>query len=399
MPAADHGWAPAAIPALRANLSVGNARRDRLIATAPPLIAGTIIFGLAATIVAVGCAVCCVVFARLLVRIRRGRRGLSDTQAILTGVLLALTLPPNVGWQVVVAGSFIAVVLGIGLQQGAGEYLWHPALVGRIGAQVLFPRELMPIEWPLLARGNLLFGNIHHVAAPAEYFGWAATPAPPGADGFLLPSVQTLLRSIHEAAATTSLEGPHGLMVLIRDNLPPWEDTVFGLTGGGIGETCAIALLASAGYLVYRGIVDAFVPLLAVLAALLTAALLPLSLPGRAGVAIPSLLFDEGDPVGWIYVLFEVTTCEILIVATFFVTDWPTSPMTRRGKFVFAAVTGALSIVLARIGLVPGAGYWAVLAANVLTPALDVMFARRVLGSRAARRVDGRNTARYISSP
>jgi electron transport complex protein RnfD len=256
----------------------------------------------------------------------------------------------------------------------------------------------MPSEWPLLARGNLFFGDIRRVAAPAEYFGWASTPAPAGADGFLLPSVQTVLGALPETVSPEALDGPSRLTVLIRDALPPWEDTVLGLTPGGIGETSAIALLAAAAYLVYRGIVEARVPAVAVLAALVTAALMPLTLPGEAGLAVPMRLFDKGDPVGWLYVLFELTASEIIFVSAFFVTDWPTTPVTRRGRVVFAALVGVLTIILARIGLVPGASYWAVLSINALTPLIDRLFAQRVLGSRSTPRVDAAGARRYIST-
>lgn len=396
--AADHGWTPVTIPALRGALSFDDERRDRIVATFPPLIAGMLVFGLGAAVIALGCSLACLVFARLLTRVRRGRRGLTDAQAVLIGLLLALTMPPSVGWQAVLAGALIAIVVGIGMQRGPAEYVWHPALVGRIGAQVFFPGQLMPSEWPLLARGNLFFGDIRRVAAPAEYFGWSSTPAPDGAEGFLLPSVQTVLRALPETVSPDALDGPSRLTVLIRDALPPWEDTVLGLTPGGIGETSTIALLAAAAYLVYRGIAEARVPAVAVLAALLTAALLPLTLPGETGLAIPTLLFDKGDPVGWLFVLFEVTTSEIMIVAAFFVTDWPTTPVARRGRVVFAALVGALTVILARIGLVPGAGYWAVLAINALTPLIDRLFAQRVLGTRGAARVDAIRARRYIST-
>lgn len=380
-------WRVLSPPIERSGVYLADERRERMLALLPAAVAGVVIFGPAALAVAIECVLVCVVAARLMNRLTlRPTRG-ADTQAALIGLLLALTMPADVGWEVPLAAGLVAIAVGTGLQGGMWEYLWHPALIGRIGAQLFYREQLVPSHWPVLGRGHLLFGDLSRTAPPADYYGWFATPVPAGADGFHLVSPLTWLGALRQVSASADSAGPHALTMLIRDHLPPWEDTLLGLTGGGLGETCVLALLAGGCFLVYRGFADWFVPLIVFLSALVAAALIPLPATGGAG-AIPLFLFDGAYPVGWIYVLFVLTTGELALVAMFFATDWPSTPLTRRGRAIFAALVGVLTIVLTRWGLVPGAGYWAVLAANLLVPLLDRLTRRRVVGARALARLD-----------
>jgi len=385
-------WSTLNLPRQRGPVLAADERRERLLALLPAVAAGVVVFGFASLAVIVESVLVCVLTARLCNRLTgRTRRG-SNAQAALIGLLLALTLPATAGWEVPLAAGFIAIVVGTGLQPGMSEYLWHPALVGRIGAQMFYREQLIPSQWPVLGPGHLLFGNLWNTKAPREYQGWFATPVPAGADGFRLENPLTWLGALRQvpgvgpgvgdSAPPQGAAGPHALTVLIRDHLPPWEDTVLGLTGGGLGETCVIALIAGGCYLIHRGIVNWFVPLVVFASALVAAALLPLSVAGAN--TVPLLLFDGPYPVGWIYILFELTTGELALVAVFFATDWPSTPLTRRGRLLFAALVGTTTIVLTRWGLVPGAGYWAVLGANLLVPAMDRFTRRRVVGTRRA---------------
>ena len=74
-------------------------------------------------------------------------------QALLTGVLLACTLPPGLADSIVIAGSIGTLLLAHLVLGGIGHYNWHPVALGRVAMQVLFHDQLSPERWPVLAPG------------------------------------------------------------------------------------------------------------------------------------------------------------------------------------------------------------------------------------------------------
>jgi electron transport complex protein RnfD len=157
---------------------------------------------------------------------------------------------------------------------------------------------------------------------------------------------------------------------LFRDQLPPWHDTVLGTVGGGIGETCTVALVLGGLYLMYRG----FLRWQGVVAALLAGATFAAVLPVRLGgewVWLPALIGQEAFPAGTGWVLFQLTGGGFLLSVLIFGADPMTSPLTTRGHVAFAIGIGALTMAARWFGITPGSSYWAVLAMNTLVPLID----------------------------
>lgn len=191
-------------PHIHSGRSARSIMCDVLVALLPALVAGTIIFGLRALLVAVICVISCVGFEYLFNLLAKKKQTVKDLSAAVTGLLLALNLPANIPlWQCVV-GSLFAIVVVKCIFGGIGQNLVNPAITARVFMLVAF-------------------GSMAQAAFPVD----AVAGATPLASEEAMPSLMTLF---------------------------------LGNYGGAIGETCALALLAGGVYLLVRRIITWHIP-------------------------------------------------------------------------------------------------------------------------------------------
>jgi electron transport complex protein RnfD len=279
-------------------------------------------------------------------------------------------LPATVPWYVPVVGAFCAIILGKALFGGVGHFLWQPALVGRLAAAVVlappfWPGEpLNPPSWPVLAQSRVILGDIRNAKTPSPYVQWRGTPAPAGADALAVPRPVEGLREL-----VLTNEPPNSIVTTLR-HMPPAWDLICGACGGGIGETCAIAILLAGLYLVYRNYVQGQLPGLFVLGAAIAAAVAPLPAPdGQGWRWLP--FTAEGADVGFTYVAYHLFSGELLLAAWFFATEMTSRPITAPAQGMFGLLCGVLTILLRLYTVFPAPAYGAVLLVNTLTPLLD----------------------------
>jgi len=291
--------------------------------------------------------------------------GRGEAQALLTGLLVALTLPPDVlaaGWYIPITAVLIATLVGQKLLGGHGNHLWHPAALGRVAVELLFGSSLA------------------HTAAPVSPTG---AEAPFTAVGALVALASGDLRFTEVGRSL--------LTVAIRDYLPPWGMMLLSADGagsagaspGGAGVLIGgpvVILIVAALILGWRGHVRGWCIASAIAAAAGAAFVLPIQQGGRL-IWFPGRIFDEGLPVGLAYVLHHLTAGELMLVVLLLAGDSVTSPLTSRGQRWFGAGVGALAIALRLHGLAATAGYWALLAMNTLVPLIDRWTKRRVYGT------------------
>ncbi len=374
-------------PHLGGGDSFAQMTRSMLIVVGLAGLAGVAVFGLMAAIwlaVAVGTAV---VAEWAYVQLTGGRVTATYDHAALMGLLLGLTLPVGwvddagfhpLGWAVPLIGALVAIVVGKGLMGGMGNYLWHPALVGRAATELLYDQQMHPERWVVLGR-NHLFAAVPKPVESIEYAGWRISQLPADANAWVLRRPVEWLRQLADGLPAGD-ESP--LTVLIRDHLPPWEDLLLGGVGGGIGETCTIALIVGGLYLVYRGYVRWYQPMSVIVAAAVAAAVLPIRIgPAASFDWLPGLQTDAGLPIGAIYVLYHLTGGELMLAALLFATDTVASPCTARGQVIFGAAIGVLAIALRLYGPMPGSCYWAILIMNTFVGLIDRRTKRRVMGT------------------
>jgi Na+-translocating ferredoxin:NAD+ oxidoreductase subunit D len=291
-----------------------------LLATVPVIAAATYYFGVTALLLVLatcaGAALTEVLFdARRLAALR-------DGSALLTGVLLALTLPPAIPLWMAFLGGVIAILLGKVIWGGLGRNLFNPALVGRAFLQAAFPVTLT--TWVAPNRGLFQI-------EPSTY---AAPLMKPAVDVVTSASPLGLAKFEHQATE---------LMPLL-----------LGRTAGSLGETAGIVLIPIGIWLAARRIFDWRLTLSTLLSVAVLSGLLYLLAADK--FASPWFMLSSGG---------------LLFAAVFMVTDPVTTPITPRGAWIFGLGVGLLVVLIRIWGGLPEGVMYAILLMNGVTPLID----------------------------
>ena len=254
-----------------------------------------------------------------------------DGSAMVTGILLALNLPPTVPWWLVVVGSTIAIVIGKQIYGGLGYNPFNPALVARVVLLISFPVQMT--TW---VKPSPLFSGAVDVMTTATPLGTMKT--------------HLMVKGTLEGFTMGEL----------------WNPFV-GNIGGCIGETSVIALLVGAGFLLYRGYITWHIPVTFV-----------------GMVFILSGLFWLINPDQYVAPLFHILTGGLMLGAFYMATDMVTSPVTNRGMMVFGAGCGVITIVIRLFGGYPEGVSYSILLMNAATPLIDRYMRPKTFGWRAA---------------
>lgn len=267
-----------------------------------------------------------------------------DGSALLSGWLVAMTLPPYAPWWVGVIGAGIAIVIGKHLFGGLGQNLFNPAMVARAMLVIALPVQMTTWVAPV----GLLQG-------PGPWQGLAITFA--GAmDYDVLASASTL-------SAVKSQLGAGAAMADIAPALAGLQDRLLGHVAGSLGETGTL-LLALGG-------------LVLVALRIITLAI-PLSLLGTLSAL--SALFWLIAPNRYPSPLLHLTSGSVMLCAFFIATDYVTSPVSAAGKMIYGAGIGALVFVIRSWGSFPEGVAFAVLLMNACTPLIETYVRPRVFG-------------------
>jgi RnfABCDGE-type electron transport complex D subunit len=278
--------------------------------------------------------------------VTRIKATLFDGSALLTGWLLAMTLPPWAPWWVAVVGGFIAIVIGKQVFGGVGQNVFNPAMVARVALLVSFPVPLTqwvhPLPLTTLAAPDFIDGlRIFLTSLPqpdamasASLLGFSKTELSRGID---------LLHS---------LAGEHAPVL-------SW----IGARSGSFGESASLLILGGGLYLLATGVITWHTPL-AVL----------------AGLAIPAAIGHAVDPAHYLSVSAHLLSGAAMLGAFFIATDYVTSPNTAAGQIVFGLGIGFLTWVIRSYGGYPEGMAFAVLLMNALTPVIDRFVKPRILG-------------------
>ena len=259
-----------------------------------------------------------------------------DGSAMITGVLLGLTLPASFPMWMAVVGAAFGVGGGKVLFGGLGSNVFNPALFGRAFLQAAFP------------------GAITLWAAPGTSW-WQLK-----GDNFTLPFMSP--NTVHVVTAAT----PLGVMKFEHHATPVWE-LLLGRTGGSLGEAAGIIIVLAGVWLAWRRVLDWRIPV-AILAT----------------TTVLAEVMHRIDPVRYADALFHAFSGGLLLGAVFMATDPVTCPTPPLGRWIFGIGTGVLVILIRLWGGLPEGVMYAILLMNAVTPALSHVTQPRVFG--AARR-------------
>jgi len=198
----------ASSPHIRGNFRTNRIMLDVILALLPALGVGIIRFGYRAAIVALIGVASAVAAEYLYHLLTKTRNTVVDRSAMVTGLLLAMTLPATVPFWQVAAGSFFAIIFAKALFGGLGQNIFNPALAAR---------AFLVLVWPV---GITVYKNIDGISS--------ATP-------------------LHH-------------MVMLELPEESLLDMFLGNSMGSIGEISALALLLGGAYLVYRKVISVRIP-------------------------------------------------------------------------------------------------------------------------------------------
>ena len=196
---------------------------DVIIALLPLLIAGTVVMGYRAAILAVVCVASSVLFEWAWEKLLKKPITICDMSAAVTGLILALNLPVTLPFWMAIAGCFFAIIIVKQFFGGLGHNFMNPALAGRAFLLTSWAMEMT--TWIRPFEKISLFSNSDVISS--------ATP----------------LSILKEGG----------------EKLPSYLDLFLGNVGGCIGEVSALAILIGAAYLLYRRVIDWKVPFVYIL--------------------------------------------------------------------------------------------------------------------------------------
>ncbi|MEC9364909.1 MAG: RnfABCDGE type electron transport complex subunit D [Pseudomonadota bacterium] len=312
-------------PFLPVAASVGSVMRDVLLALLPGIVVYVLLFGPGVLRnIAIAVAACLLFEAiALWLRGRPLRPFLSDGSALVTGVLLALTLPPIAPWWIAVVGSLFAIGLGKQVYGGLGYNPFNPAMVGYVVLLISFPVQMT--AWPALQ--------------PV----WDSAP--------------------DAVSAATALDHVRTQLALERTLTEISGDAAIGWAAGAGWEWIALAWLGGGLYMLWRGTIRWQIP----------AGML-------AGLTLIALPFWAVDPDRYASPLFHWLAGATLLGAFFIATDPVSAATTPRGRLLYGALIGVLVYVIRTWGGYPDGVAFAVLLLNICAPTIDRYTQPRVYG-------------------
>ncbi|MCK8826184.1 RnfABCDGE type electron transport complex subunit D [Natroniella acetigena] len=321
-------------PHLHRGVSVKSAMWDVIVALIPITLTSLIIFDFEAVLIIVSCIVGALL-GEVVARVVKGEQPrLSDGSAMLTGLILALTLPPTAWWMAIPSyfmGGFVATAIFRELMGGLGKNPLNPAIASRI--------------FLLICRMASVY------AAP-----------------FLVGISPAFKPYLYDIGSLDAFSKATPLMIMagkVEEAMPSYRDLFLLNEGGSLAETSILAVLIGCAYLVYKGHIKLHIPLTAI------------------GTTFVVTAIFGADPI------YHILSGGLIFGAIFMATDWATSPITNKGKVIFGIGIGLLVAILRLIffnqtlWVGVGAVAFAILIMNAFVPFIDRVTARTKFGERA----------------
>ncbi|MCM8823219.1 MAG: RnfABCDGE type electron transport complex subunit D [Candidatus Omnitrophica bacterium] len=136
-------------PHLKSKLTTPYLMRQVIVGLVPVVIASIVFFNYRAILLISICTLTCVFTEEIIFKIRKKRQSQRDFSAFLTGLLLALILPPLTSWYAAVLGSVFAIAIVKHIFGGLGSNIFNPALMARAFLMAAYPKMLTSFCKPL----------------------------------------------------------------------------------------------------------------------------------------------------------------------------------------------------------------------------------------------------------
>ncbi len=294
---------------------------DVIISLLPALVMAVVWFGSRALVLTAVCIGTAVLAEWVSRRVMKRPNTLGDLSAVVTGLILALNLPATLPLWMAAIGSIVAIVVVKQMFGGIGQNFVNPAMTARIILMVSFPTAMARWTAPLASA-------------------WSAD-------------------AVTTATPMASLAASSGGN--LSADLPSLWQMLVGYHGGSMGEVCALALLVGGVYLIIRRVISPIIPAAYI-----------------GTVAVWMLLAGHGDLR---FVAYELLGGGLLLGAFFMATDYATSPITAKGKWIFGIGCGIITSVIRLYGSLPEGVSFSIILMNILVPHIERLTLPRAFGA------------------
>lgn len=314
----EQSFIVSATPHVRSNETVQSIMRDVIIALIPATVMGVLFFGLNALLLIVISIASCVFFEFVFQKITKRTITIDDLSAAVTGLLLALNLPPTAPWWMPIVGSLFAIIIAKQFFGGIGQNFVNPALFGRAALMASYPTAMTT---------------------------WSEVTLT--VDGITNATPLALLKS----GEITSVSSNQIMNAFLGNHI-----------GGCIGEISALAILIGGIYLIAKKIISWRIPVVYILTVFILTAII-----GRNGVRLPH---------------YEILVGGLFLGAFFMATDYTTSPMTAKGQIIMAIGCGLITTLIRIFGGYPEGVSYSILIMNLCVPLIDRFVKDKIFGAK-----------------
>ena len=329
-------------PHISERLSTRSVMIDVIIGLAPAMAAAGYYFRIHALILICTCVISSVAAEWLCNAIRKKPNSLDDFSAVVTGIILALSLPPSLPVWAAVIGSVFSIAIGKMVFGGLGANVFNPAMVGRtfltVSFGVLMTSWTVPVtldpNMSRIAQDNIMVSNTREFRTQATPLAWSKL----------------------------AIKNELGADIYSEEQ---FKATFTGEVGGCLGETSVIALLIGGLYLLIRRTINFHIPLAVLVSAFIFG-------------AIAYLI----DSYSYVQPLYHLSSGGLLLCAFFIATDPVTAPLTRRGMWLFGIGVGTITMLIRIVGEYPEGVMFSILLMNAVTPLIDRLCRRIPAGGK-----------------
>lgn len=294
-------------PHVRSKVNTSSIMLTVLIALLPSALFGVYNFGPHALMLILVSIAVCVATEAVYEKIIHKKLTIQDYSAAVTGLLLALNLPPSAPWWIAVIGGVFAILVVKQLFGGLGQNIMNPALGARCFLLISFTGRMTNFAVPSGAWGNI----------------------------------------------ADTVSGATPLAALKAGESVNWVNLFFGNIQGTIGETSALAILIGAAILLAKGIIDFRIPLTYI-----------------GSFAVFVLLFG-GHGFDLNYLLCHLFGGGLMLGAWFMATDYVTTPITKKGQLVYGVCLGIFTGLFRIFGGSAEGVSYAIIFCNLLVPIIE----------------------------
>jgi electron transport complex protein RnfD len=288
-----------------------------LAALAPAAIFGVVLFGIPALVTIVVSIAAAELAEFVFRKITKQDLRNGDLSAAVTGLLLALVVPPGLPWWMTALGAIFAIIVAKEFFGGLGANVFNPALIGRAFLLMSFPAAATTWQNP-------------------SYFG-----------------------AVDAVSASTPLaiiKANESLSVLGESNAAILKTLFLGTHAGSIGESSVVLILIGFAVLLLKKIIDWRAPVVM-----------------TAAVFVFSLLLDR-DPM---VAITAVLSGGVIFGSVFMATDYVTAPITAKGKVIFGLGAGIIIVLIRKFGNYPEGVMYGILIMNAVTPFLNRLLQKK----------------------